>query len=167
MLHITPDTGAFLHFLVHLTQGRNLLEVGTSDGYSTLWLADAARSLRGRVTTLERNAWKIERARAHFDEAGLSEWITLEEGDALTYLSRAQGVFDFVFLDADRSNYLEYVPHLIRLLRPGGLWVTDNAVSHAHELADFFTQIEADLGWERSLVPVGKGEALVMKPLYG
>lgn len=164
MLHITPDTGRFLALLVRLARPRRLLEVGTSDAYSTLWLADAARAVGGRVTTLERDAWKAGLARRNLAEAGLAEVVDLVEGPAIAHLTAAAGPVDMVFLDADRRSYTRYTPHLARLLAPGGLWVTDNAVSHAHELTEWFAQVDALDGWQQALVPVGKGEHLLLKP---
>lgn len=167
MLHITPDTGRFLALLVRLVRPARILEIGTSDAYSTLWLADAARDVGARITTVERNAWKAGLARKSLGEGGLSDTVDLVEADAGDYLSSAQGVFEFVFLDADRPSYCEYTAHLVRLLAPGGLWVTDNAVSHAHELQAWFAQVDALPGWQKSLVPVGKGEHLLLKPGAG
>jgi predicted O-methyltransferase YrrM len=162
-LHITPDTGSFLHLLVRLMQARRVLEVGTSVGYSTLWLADAVAAHDGYVTTIERNAWKIERAQRHVAEVGLGDRVGFVRGDAAEILQTATGPFDFIFLDADRAAYVGYAPHLARLLRPGGLWVTDNAVSHAGEMAAFVSLTVTWPGWDRSLVPVGKGEYLLLK----
>jgi predicted O-methyltransferase YrrM len=164
MLHITPDTGRFLALMVRLVRPRRILEIGTSDGYSTLWLAEAARDCGASVTTVERSAWKAALARQHLEEAGLRDTVDLVEAPAGEYLAAAEGPFEFVFLDADRPSYGQYTPHLARLLSPGGLWVTDNAVSHAHELAEWFGQVDALAGWQQSLVPVGKGEHLLLKP---
>jgi predicted O-methyltransferase YrrM len=163
MLNITPDTGEFLAVLVKAMDARRILEVGTSNGYSTLWLADAAGP-DGAVTTLERDTGKIALARANFDRAGLARRITQLEGDAGAHLARLpDAAFDLVFLDSQRSVYLDWWPHLRRVLRAGALLVVDNATSHAHEMAAFMAAVRADPAFTASLVPVGKGEFLAVK----
>lgn len=164
MLNITPDTGAFLALLVKATQARRILEIGTSNGYSTLWLADAAAAIGGAVTTVEMSLEKIALARTNFARAGLAGRIVQHEGDAGALLATLDDAgFDLVFLDSQRSAYLDWWPHLKRVLRAGGLLVVDNATSHAHEMADFTATVAADGGFSTSLVPVGKGEFLAVK----
>ncbi|TQK04853.1 O-methyltransferase [Herbaspirillum sp. SJZ107] len=164
MLNITPDTGAFLALLVKATQARRILEIGTSNGYSTLWLADAAAAIGGAVTTVELSPEKIALARTNFARAGLAGRITQHEGDAGALLATLDDAgFDLVFLDSQRSAYPGWWPHLKRVLRAGGLLVVDNATSHAHEMADFMAAVAADGGFSTSLVPVGKGEFLAVK----
>jgi predicted O-methyltransferase YrrM len=164
MLNITPDTGEFLAVLVKAMGARRILEIGTSNGYSTLWLADAASSLGGHVTTVEMAAPKITMARRNFERAGLAPRITQLEGEAGAHLRQlGDGAFDLVFLDSQRSAYLDWWPALRRILRPGGLLVVDNATSHAGEMAAFTEAVRADGGFSTSLVPVGKGEFLAVK----
>ncbi|WP_229519406.1 O-methyltransferase [Massilia rhizosphaerae] len=164
MLNITPDTGAFLAVLAKATGARRILEIGTSNGYSTLWLADAVADVGGAVTTIELAHGKIEMARANFARAGLDTRITLLEGDAGTMLARLfDASFDLIFLDSQRSAYLDWWLDVRRVLRPGGLLVVDNATSHAEEMADFTATVRTDRGFTTSLVPVGKGEFLAVK----
>ena len=164
MLNITPDTGEFLAVLVKATGARRILEIGTSNGYSTLWLADAAAPVDGAVTTIELAHEKIEMARANFARAGLDTRITLLEGDAGAMLdSLFDASFDLLFLDSKRSAYLDWWPDIRRVLRPGGLLVVDNATSHAQEMAAFTAAVRADAAFTTSLVPVGKGEFLAVK----
>jgi len=164
MLNITPDTGEFLSVLVRATVARRVLEIGTSNAYSTLWLADAARTIGGAVTTIERSADKVAMARENIVTAGLDGVITQVEGDAGAWLAQAPDASaDLVFLDSARSLYLEWWPDLRRVLRAGGLLVVDNATSHAHEMADFVAAVKEDAAFGTSLVPVGKGEFLAVK----
>jgi predicted O-methyltransferase YrrM len=164
MLNITPDTGEFLAVLVKATQARRILEIGTSNGYSTLWLADAAASIDGHVTTVEMSPQKIAMARQNFERGGLAQRITQREGDAGALLAQlGDGRFDLVFLDSKRSAYLDWWPALKRSLRAGGLLVVDNATSHADEMADFTDAVKSDAAFTTSLVPVGKGEFLAVK----
>ena len=166
MLNITRDTGAFLAVLVRATVARRVLEIGTSNGYSTLWLADAARAIGGAVTTIEAAEYKIGLATQNFARSGLGSCITLVHDDAGLVLGRAaDGAFDLVFLDSERSEYVGWWPHLQRMLRPGGLLVVDNATSHVEEMAAFVALVEADISFTTSLVPVGNGEFLAVKTL--
>jgi predicted O-methyltransferase YrrM len=164
MLNITPDTGAFLAVLVKAIQARRILEVGTSNGYSTLWLADAVASIDGTVTTIELSPDKAALAQQNFARAGLLDRIEQREGDAGAVLAALPDAgFDLVFLDSKRSAYQDWWPDLDRVLRPGGLLVVDNATSHAHEMAAFTDALRADPAFTTSLVPVGKGEFLAVK----
>lgn len=164
LLNITPDTGAFLAVLVKAAGARRILEIGTSNGYSTLWLADAVTAVDGAVTTIELAHAKIEMARANFARAGLDTRITLLEGDAGAMLANLfDASFDMLFLDSQRSAYADWWPDIRRVLRPGGLLVVDNATSHADEMAEFTAAVRADTAFTASLVPVGKGEFVAVK----
>jgi len=164
MLNITRDTGAFLSLLVQALAAGRVLEIGTSNGYSTLWLAQAVERTGGRVTTLEVLEHKAAMAEANFARSGLRERIRLLRGDAGQHLAtQPDGAHDFIFLDADRGRYAGWWPDLTRVLAPGGLIVVDNAISHAAELEDFRAVVEGTPGFVTSLMPVGKGEWLVLK----
>lgn len=102
-------------------------------------------------------------ARANLSRAGLAQWVTLREGDAHAVLAELSGAFDLIFLDADRASYLTYLDRLLDLLRPGGLLVTDNAVSHAGELAEFLARLKADERLDSVTLPIGNGEELTYK----
>lgn len=164
MLNITRDTGEFLSVLVQATAARRVLEIGTSNGYSTLWLANAARTTGGAVTTVELSDYKVGLARQNFSRSGLAASITLVQDDAGRVLERAvDASFDLVFLDSERPEYPGWWPHLKRVLRPGGLLVVDNATSHPEQMAPFVALVKADTDFTTSLVPVGNGEFLAVK----
>jgi predicted O-methyltransferase YrrM len=164
MLNITRDTGELLAVLVRATMARRVLEIGTSNGYSTLWLASAARAIGGSVTTVELAEYKIELATANFARSGLARHITLLHEDAGRVLLRSgDGAFDLVFLDSERTEYPGWWSALKRVLRPGGLLVVDNATSHRSEMAPFVALVSADAAFVTSLVPVGNGEFLAVK----
>jgi predicted O-methyltransferase YrrM len=164
MLNITRDTGEFLAVLVRATLARRVLEIGTSNGYSTLWLAGAARAIGGSVTTVELSDYKVGLARATFARSGLAGFISLVQEDAGRVLRHsADGAFDLVFLDSERPEYPGWWPDLARVLRPGGLLVVDNATSHQAEMAPFVALASADARFTTSLVPVGNGEFLAVK----
>jgi predicted O-methyltransferase YrrM len=164
MLNITRYTGEFLSVLVRATGARRVLEIGTSNGYSTLWLAEAVQATGGRVTTVESSAYKIGLASATFARSGLGSFISLVHDDAGPVLQRSDGdAFDVVFLDSERAEYPGWWPQLRRVLRPGGLLVVDNAISHLEQMAPFTALVKADPLFTTSLVPVGNGELLAVK----
>jgi predicted O-methyltransferase YrrM len=164
MLNITRGTGELLSVLVRATGARRILEIGTSNGYSTLWLASAARDLGGSVTTVERSDFKRGLASGNFARSGLSAFISLVHADAGRVLQRAgDASFDLIFLDSERGEYPDWWPDLKRVLRPGGLLVVDNATSHAAEMAPFVALVTADPELTTSLVPIGNGEFLAVR----
>lgn len=159
MLNITRDTGEFLAVQVRATQARHILEIGTSNGYSTLWLATAASQTNGHVTTIETLGHKVELAANNFERAGLAGLITLVHADAGEVLKSSQAAsYDLIFLDSKRSEYLGWWPDIKRVLRRGGLLIVDNAVSHPADMADFVASVRADADLVTCTVPVGKGE---------
>ena len=164
MLNITHDTGEFLAVLVRAMSARRVLEIGTSNGYSTLWLADAARAVGGTVTTVEKSDYKAGLARDNFRRAGLSDLIQVIQDDAGCFLEQsAAASYDFLFLDSERSEYVGWWPHIRRVLRGGGLLVVDNATSHPDEMAPFISVVKGAADFTTSLVPVGNGEFLAVK----
>jgi predicted O-methyltransferase YrrM len=164
MLNITRDTGEFLAVLVRAAVARRVLEIGTSNGYSTLWLASAARAIGGSVTTVEISQYKIDLAANNFARSGLASWILQIHDDAGRLLeSLADSAFDLIFLDSERPEYPGWWPKLRRVLRPGGLLVVDNATSHPTEVAPFFALVRADSEFVTSLVSVGNGEFLAVR----
>ncbi|OGA15485.1 MAG: methyltransferase [Betaproteobacteria bacterium RIFCSPLOWO2_02_FULL_66_14] len=164
MLNITRDTGELLAVLVRAAVARRVLEIGTSNGYSTLWLAEAAQSIGGEVTTVERSDLKVAMARANFERSGLSAAIRQVHAAAGDVLARtARESVDLLFLDSERSEYCAWWPEVDRVLRSGGLLVADNAVSHAAEMAEFVALVRSRSGWASCLVPIGNGEFLAVK----
>jgi predicted O-methyltransferase YrrM len=163
MLNITADTGRFLWILVHAMAATRILEVGTSNAFSTIWLADAAQSTGGRVTTLEVDPEKISLARANLSAAGLEDVVDIIEGPAADNLFTLSGPFDLVFLDADRSSYLTYLDMIVPKLRAGGLLIADNAVSHAHEMESYLARVKSHSQLFAVTVPIGNGEEVALK----
>lgn len=161
-LNITRDTGEFLAVLIKACKAATALELGTSNGYSTIWLATALPD-NGYVTTLENDPVKAKQAQENFNALGLERKITLFLGDLCDTLNDIEGEQDFIFLDADRGLYLDIAPLLFSKLEAGGLLVCDNAVSHADELDDFTKWVAQQPNLSTALVPVGKGELLVYK----
>ena len=163
MLNITPDTGRLLWILIQATGASRILEVGTSNAFSTIWLADAARNTGGRVTTLELNPDKVTMARENLARAGLGNLVEIIQAPAADTLRRLPGPFDFVFLDADRGNYLAYLELVVPKLVARGLLVADNVVSHAGELRDYLARVKSHPALHSVTVPIGNGEEISLK----
>jgi predicted O-methyltransferase YrrM len=167
MMNITHDTGEFLVLLARAVDARRVLEIGTSNGYSTLWLAYAVQPLNGKVVTVEHAVYKAELARENFKRVALDEWIELHLGEAGDILKQQPDrSFGLIFLDASRQQYVAWWNDLQRVLSPGGLLVVDNAVSHAQQIEPFKQIVQQTPGYVTSLVPVGNGELVVLKEAY-
>jgi predicted O-methyltransferase YrrM len=154
---VEPTTGRFLFSLVAPQTDCEVLEIGGSRGYSTIWLAAGVRNLGGRVLSLEYDPAKIEARRRNVEEAGLEEWVELVDGDAFEQLPRIDDVFDIVFIDAEKDDYEE----LFRLARdkvePGALFVADNVLSHPDPLAEYSAARQADPTLLSVTVPLDRG----------
>ncbi len=159
---VAPATGRFLFALAASQAGVEVLEIGGSRGYSSIWLAAGARVLGGRVVSLERDAERAAAWRANVADAGLEEWADLVEGDAHETLRGIEDVFDVVFLDAEKDDY-EVLFALVRpLLEPGGLVVADNVLSHAETLAPYSAARQADPALSSVTVPLDRGLELTV-----
>jgi predicted O-methyltransferase YrrM len=154
---VAPTTGRFLFALVAPQADCEVLEIGGSRGYSTIWLAAAARMLGGRVLSLENDAAKAEAWRTNIAEAGLEEWAELVEGDAFETLERLDDVFDVVFLDAEKGDYERLFALARRTLEPGALVVADNVLSHPDPLAEYATARQTDATLSSVTVPLDRG----------
>ena len=154
---VAPTTGRFLFALVAPNAGCEVLEIGGSRGYSTIWLAAGARYLGGRVLSIERDPAKCEAWRRNVEEAGLSEWAELVEGDALEALSELEDVFDVVFIDAEKEDYERLFALARTILEPGGIAVADNVVSHADTLGAYVEARQADPTLSSVTVPLDRG----------
>ena len=160
--NIEPESGQFLSMLIRAQQSKSILEIGTSTGYSTLWLAEAARQTQAMITTLEVDAERVIQAKQYATEIDLADLINFKVIDAQVYLEAEKEIFDFILLDAERDAYVSYWPHLSRLLKAkGGLLVVDNVISHAAEVEEFIALIQQDPRFIMSIVPIGAGLLMV------
>jgi predicted O-methyltransferase YrrM len=161
---LEEGAGQFLAVLVRATRAREIVEVGTSRGVSTLWLADAVRATGGRVVSLDPDTAAQQAAAGNLARAGLGDLVTfhaVDGGDHLAALPDES--VDLLFLDAERTEYPGWWPHPLRVLRPGGLLVADNATSHPDEIAPFAALLHAAPGVTTTVATVGKGELLAVR----
>ena len=157
-----PATGRFLFGIAASQAGIEVLEIGGSRGYSSIWLAAGARVLGGRLVSLEADPVKCAAWRSNVATAGLEEWAELVEGDAHDTLARSEDVFDLVFLDAEKDDYETLFVLARPLLEPGGLVVADNVLSHAETLAAYSAARQADPALSSVTVPLDRGLELTV-----
>jgi predicted O-methyltransferase YrrM len=162
--NVEPETAELLGVLVRAMGAERVLEIGTSNGYSTIWLGDAAQAVGGSVISLDIDAERTAAAFDNLTQAGVDGFVELHTQDAADALATFEdGAFDLVFLDAERREYASYWPDLVRVLRPRGLLVVDNTLSHAKELVEFSELVYSDESVTSTLVTVGSGVLLVVK----
>lgn len=154
---VAATTGRFLFALVAPQAGCEVLEIGGSRGYSTIWLAAGVRHLGGRVLSLEQDPRKIEAWRRNIAEAGLEEWAELVEGDAFESLARIDDVFDVVFLDAEKGDYEALFGLARGKLEPGALVAADNVLSDLETLGAYSAARQADPTLESITLPLDRG----------
>ena len=154
---VARTTGQFLFALVAPQTGCEVLEVGGSRGYSTIWLAAGVRHLGGRVLSLEHDPAKAEAWRRNLAEAGLEGWVELVEGDAFETLPAIDDVFDVCFLDAEKDDYERLYGLARRKLEPGAVVVADNVLSHADTLGAYSAARQSDPTLESVTVPLDRG----------
>jgi predicted O-methyltransferase YrrM len=154
---VEATTGRFLFSLVAPQTDCEVLELGGSRGYSTIWLAAGVRNLGGRVLSLEHDPAKIEAWRRNIEETGLEAWAELREGDAFEQLPLIDDVFDIVFLDAEKDDYEKLFELAREKLEPGALVVADNVLSHPDPLARYSAARQSDPTLLSVTVPLDRG----------
>jgi predicted O-methyltransferase YrrM len=159
---VAPATGRFLFSLVAPQTDCEVLELGGSRGYSTVWLAAGVRHLGGRVLSLEHDPAKAAAWRRNVDEAGLTEWAELVEGDALETLPAIDDVFDVVFLDAEKEDYERLFALAREKLEPGALVIADNVLSHEETLGAYSRARQSDPTLSSVTVPLDRGLELTV-----
>ncbi len=161
--NISRKSAEFLSILAKLSKAKNVLEIGTANGYSALWIANAIRENGGKITTVEINAVVIEEAKKNFLEAGLHRAIEVKIGDAREVVKGLAGNFDFLFLDAVPSQYRSYLEAALPKLAPHALIVADNVISHQNQAASYLEFVERNTDLESSVVPLGGGLGIALK----
>ena len=156
--NIEPESALFLSMQIRIQQSKKILEIGTSTGYSTLWLADAAQVTNARITTLEIDEARTLQAKAYAQELQVDDVIDFWVGDALNFLENCQEKYDFILLDAERDAYLNYWVYLQNIMiHQGGVLIVDNVISHASEVKDFICKVKKDERFMTTTLPIGAG----------
>jgi predicted O-methyltransferase YrrM len=154
---IAATTGRFLFALVAHNPGCEVLEIGGSRGYSTLWFAAGVRYLGGRVVSLENDPVKCRARRENIAEAGLEEWVELVDGDAMEIVPTLAEGFDVVFIDAEKGDYEQLFQLARTKVEPGAVLVADNVLSHEETLGAYSRARQEDPALESVTVPLDRG----------
>ncbi|OTG86058.1 methyltransferase [Acinetobacter sp. ANC 4558] len=160
--NIEPESAEFLNIFIRAQQSRHILEIGTSTGYSTLWLAYAAQATQGKITTIEIDVARSAMAQKNAIEFLLDDHIDFIVSDAQEYLRHSSEKFDLILLDAERDAYCEYwryLPHLLN--EKGGILIVDNIISHQTEVQAFLDLVQSDTTFTTTTLPIGAGLFLV------
>ncbi|MAG91692.1 methyltransferase [Candidatus Woesearchaeota archaeon] len=160
--NIPPDTGQFFHMLVLISKAKHILEVGTSNGYSTIWLAEAVKQNNGKVTTIEISEHKMKMALENFKRARLDN-INLIHGDALKEIQKLDEKFDFLFLDAIKKDYINYFKLAYPKLTENAVIVADNAIIFAEKMKEYLDHVRNSKDLKSVLVPIGTGVEFSLK----
>ena len=161
---LEEPAGRLLGVLVVAAGVREVVEVGTSRGVSTLWLAEAVRATDGRVVSIDTDGDAQRHAAASLTQAGLAPWVTLRHADGGDYLAGLPDEsIDLLFLDAERTEYPGWWSHPLRVLRPGGLVIADNATSHPDEIALLASQLQRSPELTTTILEIGKGELVAVR----
>lgn len=166
MLNLEPETAHFLSILVRSSKRQQILEIGTSNGYSTIWLAWAAQASDGHITSIERDPHKFALARENLNKAGLLQMVDLLHGEATEQVAQLSGPFDCVFFDADRRSAPQQLRLLLPKLTSNVFILADNVLSHPDEIANYLVEIEKLPHFERLTLPIGKGLSIAYRQSY-
>jgi caffeoyl-CoA O-methyltransferase len=145
--NVPPQDGRFLRITAQAMNAKNIVEIGTSTGYSGIWFGMALQKTSGKLTTFEIDAQRAATARANFKKAGMADIITLIEGDAHEEVKKLKDPIDILFLDADKEGYIDYLNKLLPLVRPGGLVIAHNINARMAD-PDYMKAITTDPNFE-------------------
>jgi len=172
MLAITKETGELLNMILRLKNAKNMLEVGMSTGYSTIWCAEVISEQSGKIITIEQNPNKIKRAKENFQKAGVTDTITIKKGLAMKILTelnlqqRYKDFFDFVLIDADKENVIKYFDLIFPMVSVGGVIVTDNMrypEKFREDMKKFSDYLKENPKLRTITSPIGNGEEITIK----
>lgn len=172
MLAITKETGELLNMILRLKNAKNMLEVGMSTGYSTIWCAEVISEQSGKIITIEQNPNKIKRAKENFQKAGVTDTIIIKKGLAMQILlelslqKKYSNFFDFVLIDADKENVIKYFDLILPMVTIGGVIVTDNMLypeRFREEMKKFSDYLKENPKLHTITSPIGNGEEITIK----
>jgi len=171
---ISKNIGMFYNILLKSIDAKNILEIGTSVGYSGLWFADAVGSkydIGGKIITIDREKFKIDNAVKNFEEAGVRSLIKIRDGEARKILHDIkeefnENYFDFIFIDADKESYIEYFDLCLPLVRKGGIIGADNILlpeRFNEMMADYLSHVRSNPNVQSVTIPIDNGEEITIK----
>jgi predicted O-methyltransferase YrrM len=162
MMNVPREDGRLLRLLTETNGAKNVVEIGTSNGYSGIWLCLALQTTGGKLTTYEIDATRAALARENFKKAGVDKLVTLVEGDAHEMVKNLKDPIDVLFIDADKEGYFDYLNKLLPLVRPGGLILGHN-VNRRGEMQDFIKAITTNPDLETAFQGQGQDLSVTLK----
>jgi len=160
--NIPAATGKFFYNLVLISKAKNILEIGTSNGYSTIWLAEASKQNNGKVTTIEISEKKVNMAKENFKRVKLKN-IKIIQGDALKEIPKLKEKYDFMFIDAIKKDYIKYLKLNEKNMKKGSIIVADNAIIFKEKMKHYLNYLKNDKNYSSVLVPIGTGVEFSLK----
>jgi predicted O-methyltransferase YrrM len=163
MLNLDRTSAELISILVRASGVTRALEFGTSNGYSTIWLAWSLAPADGRIVSIDRNPYKHDLARENLRHAGFLDRVELRTGDVVEIVRQLAGPFDLLFLDAERRKFPEVLRILLPKLARKALVIADNVLSHPEEIADYLELISGLEDFQHTTVPIGKGLSIALR----
>ncbi len=162
-LLVPLEDGRLLRTFAESTGARNVVEIGTYNGYSALWFCLALRTTGGKLITHEIDPKNAAAARENIKKAGVENLVTVVEGDAHETVTRLKGPIDILFIDADKPGYADYLKKLLPLVRPGGLILAHNTTNTARQMPDYFKAVTTDPDLDTFFIKEGVGVGVTLK----
>lgn len=160
--NIPASTGKFFYNLVLIAKSKNILEIGTSNGYSTIWLSEAAKHNNGKITTIEISEFKVKMAKENFKRSKLNN-IKIIHGNAIKEIPKLNQKYDFMFIDAIKRQYIDYLRLAEKNLKKNSIIVADNAVMFKDKMKGYLNYVEHNKKYSSVLVPIGTGVEFSVK----
>lgn len=163
--NISRVTAEFLYSLIRTQNSKNVLEIGTSNGYSGIWLGKAVKETGGHLTTIEFYDKRLDVAKENFKQCSVDDVITTLKGSALMHLEYLPEDFkiDFAFVDANKSEYIKYFEYIDKHMKKGGIIACDNVLSHKEKCKPFIDAINSHPDYENVVLPLPAGLSLARK----
>lgn len=161
--NLPRSSANFLNMLIKISNAKNVLEVGTSNGYSGIWIAKALKKTGGKLTTVEYYEKRIVLAQENFKKCNVDDIITIKQGSACCVLNELDEEFDFVFIDANKKEYINYFEIIDSKLKSGGIITADNVTSHPDKVADFIDKIHNDQTYQVEILDLPAGMLVARK----
>jgi len=164
MMNVPPEDGKLLRIMTQASGAKHVVEIGTSNGYSGIWICLGLRNTGGKLTTFEIDEGRAKLARENFKKAGCEDRVRIVMGDAHQEITKLTGPIDLVFIDADKPGYADYLRKLLPLVRPGGLILAHNTTSQGGQMRDFLEAITTNPDLETVLLnPTDRGMSVTLK----
>lgn len=155
--NISRETANFLNMLIKVSGCKNALEIGTSNGYSGIWIAKALKQTNGKLTTIEYWEKRLSLAQENFKTCEVDDVITILQGSACDILQELEETYDFVFIDANKTEYLKYFELIVPKLKQGAIIAADNINSHREKVEDFIQAIKANKNFQVEILDLPGG----------